>query len=174
MNITYKSSENSNLDTFYCFRIYNIFKYLDCDSTYIMLVIYYCSILYKSLVWVLIIREWMRSAIWKNACDRNQKKKSQINVEFLHTPRDRIYFVADFLIIYWSQEEYDLDPATLNRMNFAYGIPTAPPLYLVEEAMEVERVFVVKVLNKSSERPKNTKFNFSRSSCRSWHQQKSL
>ena len=106
----------------------------------------------------------MRSAIWKNACDRNQKKKSQINVEFLHTPRDRIYFVADFLIIYWSQEEYDLDPATLNRMNFAYGIPTAPPLYLVEEAMEVERVFVVKVLNKSSERPKNTKFNFSRSS----------
>ena len=173
MNITYKSSENSNLDTFHFFRIYNIFKYLDCDSTYIMLVIYYCSILYKSLVWVLIIREWMRSAIWKNACDRNQKK-SQINVEFLHTPRDRIYFVADFLIIYWSQEEYDLDPATLNRMNFAYGIPTAPPLYLVEEAMEVERVFVVKVLKKSSERPKNTKFNFSRSSCRSWHQQKSL
>ena len=138
-----------------------------------MLVIYYCSILYKSLVWVLIIREWMRSAIWKNACDRNQKKNPKLMLSF-YTPRDRIYFVAHFLIIYWSQEEYDLDPATLNRMNFAYGIPTAPPLYLVEEAMEVERVFVVKVLNKSSERPKNTKFNFSRSSCRSWHQQKSL
>ena len=96
MNITYKSSENSNLDTFYCFRIYNIFKYLDCDSTYIMLVIYYCSILYKSLVWVLIIREWMRSAIWKNACDRNQKKISQINVEFL------LVIVFILLLIFWS------------------------------------------------------------------------
>ena len=74
----------------------------------------------------------MKERMWSKP-----KKISQINVEFLHTPRDRIYFVADFLIIYWSQEEYDLDPATLNRMNFAYGIPTAPPLYLVEEAMEV-------------------------------------
>ena len=98
MNITYKSSENSNLDTFYCFRIYNIFKYLDCDSTYIMLVIYYCSILYKSLVWVLIIREWMRSAIWKNACDRNKKKNPKLMLSF-YTLRVIVFI---FLLIFWS------------------------------------------------------------------------
>ena len=113
MNITYKSSENSNLDTFHFFRIYNIFKYLDCDSTYIMLVIYYCSILYKSLVWVLIIREWMRSAIWKNACDRNQKK-SQINVEFLHSAWSYLFccWFFDHLLIaggIWSRSCY-LEP----------------------------------------------------------------
>ena len=97
MNITYKSSENSNLDTFHFFRIYNIFKYLDCDSTYIMLVIYYCSILYKSLVWVLIIREWMRSAIWKNACDRNQKNP-KLMLSF-YTLRVIVFIL---LLIFWS------------------------------------------------------------------------
>ena len=173
MNITYKSSENSNLDTFHFFRIYNIFKYLDCDSTYIL-----CLLFIIALYCIKVLFEcWLLESEWDLRYERTHvietKKNPKLMLSF-YTPRDRIYFVADFLIIYWSQEEYDLDPATLNRMNFAYGIPTAPPLYLVEEAMEVERVFVVKVLKKSSERPKNTKFNFSRSSCRSWHQQKSL
>ena len=99
MNITYKSSENSNLDTFYCFRIYNIFKYLDCDSTYIL-----CLLFIIALYCIKVLFEcWLLESEWDLRYERThvietKKRNPKLMLSF-YTLRVIVFI---FLLIFWS------------------------------------------------------------------------